>query len=65
MSPTMVFNVFKSMFPQFKMHKYFQVKEDPNAITMEDEWGRRYFFRYVTEDCWSFQSINYKKKGEK
>jgi hypothetical protein len=53
------------MFPQFKMHKYFQVKEDPNAITMEDEWGRRYFFRYVTEDCWSFQSINYKKKGEK
>ena len=65
MSPTQVYRCFKDIFPDFKIIRYTCVKGDPNAINMEDEWGQRYFFRYVTSDFWSFQTFKYKTKGEK
>ena len=62
MSPTMVYNEFIRLFPGFKVSKYYQVKEDHNMIKLEDQSGYLYLFRYLSDDCWDFKTINYKER---
>lgn len=62
MSPTMVYHEFARIFPGFKVKSYKQVKGDVNAITLTDEWDQIYFFRYLSDTFWTFQTINYKPK---
>lgn len=62
MSPTQVYKIFKTIFPDFKVTSYRQVKGDVNAIILVDEWGKEYFFRHLSDTFWTFQTINYKPK---
>lgn len=62
MSPTQVYKIFKSIFPDFKVVSYRQVRGDVNAIILVDEWGSEYFFRHLSDTFWTFQTINYKAK---
>ena len=62
MSPTQVYKIFKSIFPDFKITSYRQVKGDVNAIILVDEWSNEYFFRHLSDTFWTFQTINYKPK---
>lgn len=62
MSPTNLYKIFKSMFPDFKIVSYKAAKNDNNAIIMTDEWGQEYYFRHLSNSFWTFQTINYKPK---
>lgn len=62
MSPTQVYKIFVSLFPDWKMISYIGVKDDPNAITLTDEWGSQYFFKHISEDLWIFETIKQYRK---
>ena len=65
MSPTMVYNEFKALFPDFKIISYSRVKTDDNAIIMTDEWGQQYYFKSLGENMWIFETIKMFLKRER
>lgn len=65
MSPTMVYNEFKTLFPDFKIISYSRVKTDDNAIIMTDEWGQQYHFKSLGENMWIFETIKMFLKRER
>ena len=58
MSPTQVYKIFASLFPDLKMSSYIGSKTHKNAIVLTDEWGQRYFFKHIHETLWIFETYN-------
>jgi hypothetical protein len=57
MSPTEVYKIFVSIFPDWKMVSYVNAKQDHNAIILTDEWGQQYFFKHISNDMWIFETM--------
>lgn len=56
MSPTQVYRIFESLFPDWNMKSYIGSKTDKNAIILTDEWGCQYFFKHTHETKWIFET---------
>lgn len=57
MSPTEVYKIFVSWFPSWKFKSYIGCRGDKNAIVLTNEWGQQYFFKFISEDLWIFETI--------
>ena len=63
MSPTELYKIFVSLFPDMKIKSYKLYKFEKGSIVLTDEFERQYVFHYIWDDRWSLSTI--KMKGDK
>ena len=57
MSPTELYKIFTSLFPDMKIKSYKLNKLEKASIVLTDEYDRQYVFRYIWDDRWSLKTI--------